>query len=367
MGWAWKGSGLSPEQEEETRAALEAAAQDETALTSAASAQLEGVARNVPALKFLFDICGSWERVLYLAKHLARATFALPYQENLWTRGPGSNGKDTLANLMLALLGDYFSNLPCEALTGGREMDAPSQTLLALRGKRFVAVREIARTAKIRSHVYKTISDPKGVIKARGLYGKDEEFSPHFLLYMASNVPVEIDDSSGGSARRTRIIDLPFNFVENPQEANERQRDAGIEELFPAWRAGLFHLLLEVYNRFLRGRPQSNITPVPQDIQEAVDEELREEWMEMLVGFVAGSLVPATSPGDASSAADVRGAFCAYAAGVVPKKEVGLRLSRKGFAEESVNYWQGATRTRKRVYRLKFPDGSAALARLRTR
>ena len=64
-------------------------------------------------------------------------------------------------------------------------MDAPSQTMLALKGKRFAAVREIARNAKIRSHIYKTIGDPKGKIKARGLYGKDEEFTPHFLLYLA--------------------------------------------------------------------------------------------------------------------------------------------------------------------------------------
>eukprot|EP00969_Alexandrium_andersonii_P275941 12196657-Alexandrium_andersonii.AAC.1 len=71
--------------------------------------------------------------------------------------------------------------LPCEALTGAREMDAPSQTMLALRGRRFVAVREIARNAKIRSHIYKTLTDPKGEQKARGLYGKDEKFEPHFL------------------------------------------------------------------------------------------------------------------------------------------------------------------------------------------
>ena len=148
---------------------------------------------------------------MYCAKHLARATFALPYQEHLWTRGPGANGKDTLANLMLALLGDYFANMPCGILTSDRDVDAPSQTLLALKGKRFAAVREIPRNVKIRSHIYKTISDPKGKLKARGLYGQDTEFTPHFLLYLASNVPIDIDDSSGGSARRTRILDLPFS------------------------------------------------------------------------------------------------------------------------------------------------------------
>ena len=125
---------------------------------------------------------------------------------------------------------------------------------------RFVAVREIARNAKIRSHIYKAIADPKGKLKARGLWGKDSEFSPHFLLYSASNVPIELDDSSGGSARRTRILDLPFNFVETPQAANER------------------------------------------------------------------------------AAAEVREACFAYCGGEVPKKEVGLRLTRKGFMEDMVNY-----------------------------
>ena len=69
-------------------------------------------------------------------------------QEILWTRGCGANAKDTLANLMQSLLGQYFANLPCEALTSTREMDTPSQTMLGLKGKRFVAVREVAKNAK---------------------------------------------------------------------------------------------------------------------------------------------------------------------------------------------------------------------------
>ena len=79
---------------------------------------------------------------------------------------------------MQCLLGDYFYDLPCEALTGAREMDCPSQTMLVLKGKRFVAVGEIAKNVKIKSHVYKAIADPKGKIKARGLYGQNVEFTP---------------------------------------------------------------------------------------------------------------------------------------------------------------------------------------------
>ena len=271
---------------------------------------------------------------MYLLKHCARAVFALAMQENLWTRGPGSNGKDTLANLLMCLLGEYFANLPCEALTGTREMDAPSQTMLNLRGRRFVAVREIAKNTKIKSHIYKTISDPKGKLKARGLYGKDEEFEPHFLLYLASNVPVDIDDSSGGSARRTRILDLPFNFVEEPRDANEKQRNSDLERRFPAWRPALFFLIKEVYLHFLKDHPQSNITPIPPEVMEAVEEELEEEWMLQLATFVQTRLRPSEHAREASTAAEVREAFFQFCAGGVPKQEVKLRMSRKGMSEE---------------------------------
>ena len=224
-------------------------------------------------------------------------------------------------------------------------------------------MREIARNAKIRSHIYKTIADPKGKIKARGLYGKDDEFSPHFLVYLASNVPVDIDDSSGGSARRTRILDLPFNFVENPEAANERRKDANLEAQFPEWNPTFFLLLRLVYRRFLMGRNQTNVTPVPQEVSEAVEEELQEEWMAQLTEFTRERLVVAPRPNGASSAADVRQAFFEFCP-EVPKKEVGLRLARKGFAEESVNYYEGVKRTKKRVYRVCI-DGKTELIMLR--
>jgi len=195
-------------------------------------------------------------------------------------------------------------------------------------------------------------------LKARGLYGQDIEFPPHFLLYLASNVPIDIDDSSGGSARRTRILDLPFQFVESPQAANERQKDATMEAQFASWRHSFFFLLWQVYARFLRDRNQTNVTPVPIEVSEAVEAELEEEWMVRLVAFTQDRLEPAPRPSLASSAADVRQAFFEFCGGEVPKKEVGLRLARKGFAEETVHYKAGLKQTTKRMYRLRMDDAN---------
>ena len=73
--------------------------------------------------------------------------FALKYQENVWARGPGGNGKDTLANRAATLLGTYFTNLDSKALTANRELDGASGTFLALKAKRFVCIREIEKNA----------------------------------------------------------------------------------------------------------------------------------------------------------------------------------------------------------------------------
>ena len=60
--------------------------------------------------------------------------------------------------------------------------------------------------------------------------------------------------------------------------------------------------------------------------------------------------------------ADIRQAFFDSCAGSVPKKEVGLRLARKGFAEESSHFFRGVVRTTRRVFRYNFPDGGAYVA-----
>ena len=75
--------------------------------------------------------------------------------------------------------------------------------------------------------------------------------------------------------------------------------------------------------------------------------------------FVQTYLRPAPSARDASSAAEVRQAFFDFCSGGVPKKEVGLRLARKGFAEESSHYYRGVVRTTRRIFRYNFPDGGA--------
>ena len=96
--------------------------------------------------------------------------------------------------------------------------------------------------------------------------------------------------------------------MEDPCAANERQKDVSLELQIPSWRASFFALLVEVHQHCLT-RNQSNVTPVPPEVVDAVEEELEEPWMALLEEFVRDSLMPASKAADASSAAGIREAF----------------------------------------------------------
>lgn len=366
--WAYEGSGVPPESEDRLKRALRRVQEEEQTdggLSSECEELLEGLSESFPDLGFIFSVCGSWARALYCLKHLARATFALKYQEMLITRGPGGNGKDTLANRLCVLLGSYFANLDSKALTVNRDMDAASQTFLALKAKRFVCVREIEKNATIKGNIYKTVSDYKSKIKARPLYGEDEEFYPHFLLFACTNVPLDIDDKGKGSKRRTRILDMPFNFVHDPQAANERRILPDLEDRFAEWNASLFFLLCQV-RLILMSDAAGEVHPIPAEVADAVDEELREPWVDELDAFVRSRLEPTQQVALASTAAMVRDAFFKRCEGL-EKREVALKLASQGFQEESKPYYDVSTykRSTKRVYTYVFPGGSPGLVKLR--
>jgi hypothetical protein len=105
-GWALKTCGVTAEQHAELEAAMALWLRSEAdeACRPDAEAALEALTF-VPDLAFFHDITGCWENAVYALKHMVRAVFALRLQEHLWTRGPGANGKDTLANRMRLFLG----------------------------------------------------------------------------------------------------------------------------------------------------------------------------------------------------------------------------------------------------------------------
>ena len=186
------------------------------------------------------------------------------------------------------------------------------------------------------------------------------------MLFACTNVPLDIDDPGKGSKRRTRIFDMPFNFVANPSAANEKQIVPDLEEEFPARNPSFFFLLCQVRRILLSPSSNGEVTPVPDEVKQAVDEELREPWMDDLDRFVATSLRCVNQATQANTAAEVREAFSKQCDSL-QKREIGLKLAAQGFKEESKHYMDVSTykRTTKRVYSLVFPGGGTGLVQLK--
>ena len=186
-----------------------------------------------------------------------------------------------------------------------------------------------------------------------------------FLLLAYTNVPLEIDDKGGGSKRRTRILDMPYNFVHNPAAANEKQIVPDLEDRFPEWNPSLFFLMCQVRLILMSG-PAGEVHPVPVEAKEAVDEEMREPWMDNLDAFVRSRLEQTPQVGLASTAAEIRDAFFKRCEGL-EKREVALKLASQGFQEDNKAYYDvGAyKRTTKRVYTYVFPGGGTGVVKLR--
>lgn len=246
-------------------------------------------------------------------------------------------------------------------------MDGASPTFLSLKAKRFVCISEVEKNATIKGNVYRTICDYKSKIKARPLFGEDQQFYPHFLLFACTNVPLDVDDKGKGTQRRTRILDMPYNFVESPKAANDRPANPDLESNFPAWNPSLFHLLCRV--RHVLMGSADHVLPIPAEVSEAVGEELREPWMDALDAFKQ-TLEKVSQTHAASTAAEVREAFLNFQRNKGPpleKRDVALKMAAQGFQEESKSFYDAMThkRTTKRVYSLVFPGGGNGLVKLR--
>ena len=75
-------------------------------------------------------------------------------------------------------------------------------------------------------------------------------------------------------------------------------------------------------------------------------------------------MVHTNSAKEANTASEIRQAFLEFG-GDTPKKEVGLRLARKGFQEDTVHFYTGVKRTTKRVYKYKL-NGIVGMVVLRS-
>ncbi len=114
------------------------------------------------------------------------------------------------------------------------------------------------------------------LIQARGLYKDSEEYRPQFgMIFQMNDIP-ELSKVDDAIAKSLKIVEFPYQFVENPQYEYQRKLDASLKTKFE--RDGRYHQqlmlkLLEVHRSHVKGK---RVLEEPVEVQEATSQYISE-------------------------------------------------------------------------------------------
>lgn len=231
--------------------------------------------------KFLDDIfLGDKELIHYVKVALGYSLTGTTREHKLFIAyGSGQNGKSTLLETILEILGDYGRVAEFEAFlvsdksSNSRSLEATGM----LRGARFAVASETNNSKRWDEAMVKRLT---GGDKLRGsrLHNASYEFIPtHHLWFMANHLPA-VRDASESFWRRPEIIPFKARFP-------ERSRDAKLKEKLLGERDAVFTWLAEGASEYIeRGLPD-----LPQVCKDAKEKYRYDN--DYLSGFIEDKLV----------------------------------------------------------------------------
>lgn len=146
--------------------------------------------------------------------------------------GTGANGKTTMIETLLTLLGPLGHKTRAEVLMARRRGSAPDE-VAALAGKRLVVASELS-DGRLDEALVKDLTGGDA-ISARHLYGRPFTFSPGFSLFLYGNRRPTITGTDDGIWRRVQLV--PFG-VQIPPAERDPDLPAKLREELPgilAW------------------------------------------------------------------------------------------------------------------------------------
>lgn len=156
------------------------------------------------------------------------------------------NGKGTLMDTILYLLGDYAMTAVPEtlALKKWKDSSKASGDIARLNGCRFVNISEPSHDMVIDSSLLKTLTG-RDKITARFLNQNEFEFYPMFKLFINSNYLPIINDDTVFKSGRINVITFDKHFTEEEQDKTLKDKLKEENEL-----SGIFNWCLKGLNNF---------------------------------------------------------------------------------------------------------------------
>lgn len=188
--------------------------------------------------------------------------------------GTGANGKSTLVETLLGLLGDYGKKSESSMLLA-KKQDSVRNDIAALRGVRLVVATEVERGRRLNEPLVKELTGGD-TITARHLYQEFFEYAPQFKLMLATNYKPDVRGVDEGIWRR--VVLIPFDVTISPEE-----RDKDLPAKLSAERPGILNWALEGLKKY-----RDNGFPRPKAVRQA-SESYREE-MDYLGDFIDAKL-----------------------------------------------------------------------------
>jgi putative DNA primase/helicase len=156
--------------------------------------------------------------------------------------GTGQNGKTTLLETFSALLGDYSTSIQVETLYDrDRKAGSANSDIARLNGARFVYASEIREGKRLNEALIKKLTG-RDKITARFLYKEEFEFYPQYTLFMASNYPPVIQDSSTAMKRRFRLIPFNVSIADDKRDTKLGEKLRGEFEGILSWAVEGYYL-----------------------------------------------------------------------------------------------------------------------------
>lgn len=135
------------------------------------------------------------------------------------------NGKSTITEILLYLLGDYATTISPESLAikANKDSRTASPDIAKLAGARLVVASEPPRRMLFDSSLVKTLTG-RDTVSARFLHENEFQFKPKFKLILNSNYLPVISDKTVFSSNRVKVIPFERHFTEKEQNKHLKEQ-----------------------------------------------------------------------------------------------------------------------------------------------
>lgn len=185
----------------------------------------------------------------------------------LFFYGSGRNGKSTLAELMLDLVGDYAASMSIDSFSGDHQRKGSDATpdLARLPAVRLVTAEEPEQGVKLKGALIKKMTGGTKM-DVRKLNQEFFEMTPHFKIVISGNhKPIIVDDSDGMWAR---VHMIPFDI-----QITKEKIDMTLPQKLRSEKAGVLAWMIRGALDYLTGglRPPKAVVDATEEYRQDSD------------------------------------------------------------------------------------------------